>query len=237
MNSVDLGFFYNERKLNALEKYYEGTVEGYIEYQLDILFQEIVPNDEQNAIEELNLREELEAKKSEQENRRFSLNHIRENGKDYYFIDERIKSFYAAADIYRIYSRNEIGENPLVKDTLAETLRPCKVDISKEEYEQLMEKYEDDKHIVAVFDFDLDDGTASAMMYDVYGWNTYMLKDVSTAVFYANRHKYGNSDFKEMKFGEHLEGKEFRELETKEFCESCENDAGNQENNSGMQMC
>ena len=86
--------YYDERKLNAIREHYEGTVEGYIEYQLNILFEEVVPYDEQNAIEELNLQEEIEMKKSSEENRRFSLNHILENGVDYYFTDEDAKSFY-----------------------------------------------------------------------------------------------------------------------------------------------
>lgn len=68
MNAVDLGLFYDERKLNAIKEHYDGTVEGYIEYQLDILFQDVVPYHEQNAIEELNIREEIEAKKAAQEN-------------------------------------------------------------------------------------------------------------------------------------------------------------------------
>ena len=228
MNAVDLGFFYNERKLNALEKYYEGTVEGYIEYQLDTLFEEIVPPEEQQEIERLNQEEEKQAQLEAEENRRFSLNHIRENGKDYYFTNDGVKSFYAAADIYRIYSRNKNGKHPLVKDTLAETLRPCRESISKDEYEQLVAAYENDKHIVTVLDFDLDDGTASVKLNKESEWHLYKLKDISTAVFCANRHKYGNSHFKEMKFEEHLEGKE--------LCNSVEKDIGVQESYSGMQM-
>lgn len=62
MNAVDLGMYYDERKLNAIREHYEESVEGYIEYHLNILFEEVVLYDEQNAIEELNLREEIEAK-------------------------------------------------------------------------------------------------------------------------------------------------------------------------------
>lgn len=229
MNAVDLGFFYNERKLNALEKYYEGTVEGYIEYQLDILFQEIVPCDEQNAIEELNLRDELEAKKAAQENRRFSLNHILENGMDYYFTDDDARSFFAAANIYRSYSRKNIVQNALPKDSLAQAHHFFKKDISEAEYNELLKQYGSSKNIVSVFDFDLDNETVSVKQNGEAEWHSYMLKDVSTAVFYTNKNKYGNFEFKERKFNEHLNGKEID-------CPTEEN-IGEQENGASIQMC
>lgn len=229
MNAVDLGFFYNERKLNALEKHYEGTVEGYIEYQLDILFEEVVPYDEQNAIEELNLREELEAKKLEQENRRFSLNHIRENGKDYYFTDEDAKSFYAASNIYRSYSRKNIVQNALPKDSLAQAHRFFKKDISKAEYDELLKQYGVSKNIISVVDFNLDNETVSVKQNGEAEWHSYMLRDVSTAVFYTNKNKYGNFEFKEMKFNEHLDGKEID-------C-SDEECIGDEEIDASIKMC
>lgn len=229
MNAVDLGLFYDERKLNALQKYYDGTVEGYIEYQLDTLFEEVVPNDVQNAIEELNLREEIELKKSAEENRRFSLNHILENGVDYYFTDEDAKSFYAAANIYRSYSRKKVVQNALPKDSLAQAHHFFKKDISKTEYDELLKQYGESINIVSVLDFDLDNGTARVKLNGEGEWHSYMLKDISTAAFYANRHKYGNYNFKEMKFGKHLEEKEIDCLD--------EEDIGEQENGSSMQMC
>lgn len=229
MNAVDLGLFYDERKLNAIKEHYDGTVEGYVEYQLDILFQDIVPNHEQNAIEELNIREEIEAKKAAQENRRFSLNHILENGMDYYFTDEDARSFYAAANIYRSYSRKNIVQNALPKDSLAQAHHFFKKDISKAEYNVLLEQYGSSKNIVSVFDFDLDNDTARVMQNGEFEWHSYMLKDVSTAVFYTNKNKYGNSEFKEMKFNEHLEGKEID-------CPT-EEKIGEQENGVSIQMC
>lgn len=229
MNAVDLGMYYDERKLNALEKYYEGTVEGYIEYQLDILFEEVVPYDEQNAIEELNLREEIEAEKTAQENRRFSLNHIRENDTDYYFTDEDARSFYAAANIYRSYSRKNIVQNALPKDSLAQAHHFFKKDISKAEYDELLKQFGTSKNIVSVIDFDLDNETASVMQNGESEWHSYMLRDVSTAVFYTNKNKYGNFEFKERKFNEHLEGKEID-------C-SDEECIGDEEINASIKMC
>ena len=229
MNAVDLGVYYDERKLNAIREHYEGTVEGYIEYQLNILFEEVVPYDEQNAIEELNLQEEIEMKKSSEENRRFSLNHILENGVDYYFTDEDAKTFYSAANIYRLYSRRSIIQNALPKDTLAQAHHFFRSDISKAEYDELLKQYGISKNIVSVLDFDLDNGTASVMLNGETQWHSYRLRDVSTAVFYTNKNKYVNFDFKEMKFNEHLEGKEMDS--------STEESIGEQENGSSMQMC
>lgn len=208
MNAIDLGMYYDERKLNAIKEHYDGTVEGYIEYQLDILFQDVVPYHEQNAIEELNVRDEIEAKKAAEENRRFSLNHILENGKDYYFTDEDARSFYAAANIYRSYSRKNIVQNALPKDSLAQAHHFFKKDIDKSEYDELLKQYGASKNIVSVVDFDLDNETANVMQNGESEWHSYLLKDLSTAVFYTNKNKYGNFEFKERKFNEHLNGKE-----------------------------
>lgn len=208
MNAVDLELYYDERKLKALREHYDGTIEGYVEYQLNTLFEEVGPNDVQNAIEELNLQDELQAKREEQENIRFSLNHIRQNDVDYYFTDRDAKSFFAAANIYRIYSRRNIAKSPLPKYSLSQEHHLFRTDIEKEEYDELLNQYGMNKHVVSVLDFNLDDGTARVMLDGESEWHSYMLKDISTAVFYANKNKYGNFDFKEMKFNEHLEGKE-----------------------------
>ncbi len=229
MNAIDLGLFYDERKLNAIKEYYDGTVEGYIEYQLDILFQDVVPYHEQNAIEELNVRDEIEAKKAAEENRMFSLNHILENGVDYYFTDEDARSFFAAANIYRSYSRKNIVQNALPKDSLAQAHHFFKKDISEAEYNVLLEQYGSSKNIVSVLDFDLDNETVSVKQNGEAEWHSYMLRDVSTAVFYTNKNKYGNSEFKERKFNEHLSGKEID-------CPTEEN-IGEQENGVSIQMC
>lgn len=228
MNAVDLGLFYDERKLKALEEYYDGTVEGYVEYHLNALFEEVVPNDVQNAINELNIQEELQAEREAQENIRFSLNHIRQNDVDYYFTDRDAKSFFAAANIYRVYARRNIANSPLPKYSLAQEHHLLKTDIDKEQYDELLNQYGMNKHVVSVLDFDLDDESARVKLNGESEWHSYMLKDVSTAVFYANRHKYGNSDFKEMKFNEHLEGKE---IDIPEDDINCDED-----NSPSMQM-
>lgn len=228
MNAVDLGLFYDERKLKALEKYYDGTIEGYIEYQLDALFEEVVPNDVQNAIEELNLQEELQADREAQENIRFSLNHIRQNDIDYYFTDREAKTFFAAANIYRIYSRRNTANSPLPKYSLAQEHHLFRTDIDKKEYDELLNQYGMNKHIVSVLDFDLDSGTVKVMLDGESEWHSYMLKNISTAVFYANKNKYGNFNFKEMKFNEHLEG---REIDISNEDINCDED-----NSSAMQM-
>ncbi len=228
MNAVDLGMYYDERKLKALREHYDGTIEGYVEYQLNTLFEEVVPNDVQNAIEELNLQEELQAEREAQENIRFSLNHIRQNDVDYYFTDRDAQSFFAAANIYRVYSRRNIAKSPLPKSTLVQEHHLFRIDIDKGEYDELLNQYGLNKHVVSVLDFDLDDGTARVMLDGESEWYSYMLKDISTAVFYANKNKYGNFDFKEMKFNEHLEGKEIDNPDEDINCD--------EDNNPAMQM-
>ena len=228
MNAVDLGMYYDERKLKALREHYDGTIEGYVEYQLDTLFEEVVPNDVQNAIEELNLQDELQAKRAEQENIRFSLNHIRQNDVDYYFTDRDAKSFFVVANIYRSYSRRNIAKSLLPKYSLAQEHHLFRTDIEKEEYDELLNQYGMNKHVVSVLDFDLDNGMARVKLDGKSEWHSYMLKDISTAVFYANKNKYGNFDFKEMKFNEHLEGKE---IEIPDEDINCDED-----NSPAMQM-
>lgn len=204
MADIDISIYYNERRLEAMKQKLaeQGTtIEAEVKNMMDVLYESILPREVCNEIDAQIAKEQAEADAEREASRRFAVFHIRENGEDCHFTSELYDSFYSAAYRYRVFSRSDtkadfaaffIGGQP----------------IDAVEFSKLCDAMNTDQRITALVEFDLDEGTVSAYESRHDGWISYNLKDVSNAVYKANRKHYQTSDMRQSTFDHALAGKE-----------------------------
>ena len=207
MNHHEIALFFAEPRLFALQKYLaeEGTtVSDKLAERFTELYEQYVPEEERFMIEADIEREDAAEREATEARKRFGVFHIRDGGEDSYFKSELFQSFISAAHRYRLYDRGELSSSPKTfHDAFGET-----IPIPEEVYKDFCEDINTDSRVLGVFEFDLDEGTASVCQNQDNEWSKYNLSHVSTAAFKAFRSTYVPQGRREVIFDEYLSGKE-----------------------------
>ena len=118
MNSTEITIYFEEAKAAALKAVLaqEGaTIESKLQESLRFLYEQLVPVEQQSAIDAL-IKAQAEQERQEAEARkRFAVFHVRENGEDSYFTSQHFTSFHAAGYRYRLYARGDLSSQPAFK--------------------------------------------------------------------------------------------------------------------------
>ena len=207
MSDVDVTVFYNEHRVAAMERALRNTgtiLEDRLERALDSIYQELVPETEREQIEAQITRESSEEYARQQAARRFAVVHFHDADDDFNFTTELSSKFYTLAYRYREFMKDEVGTVTL--DSLARHFGEYEP-VDEVTFSILCNTMPDDPRITAIADFDFESITLSICEHGD-DWRTYDLKDVSTAVFKANRKSGLQMEAREAIFEESLEGKE-----------------------------
>ena len=207
MSDIDVTVFYNEHRVAALERALKNTgaiLEDRLERALDSIYQELVPATEREQIEAQIAREASKEYARQQAARRFAVVHFHDTDDDFNFTTELSSKFYTLAYRYREFMKDEVGTVTL--DSLARHFGEYEP-VDEVTFSILCNTMPDDPRITAIADFDFESNTLSICEHGD-DWRTYDLKDVSAAVFKANRKSGLQMEAREAIFEESLEGKE-----------------------------
>lgn len=207
MNHLDVTMYFAEARLTALQKYLDdegATVSEKLAEHFTHLYEQYVPEEERFKIEADIEQEDAREKAESEARKRFGVFHIRDGGTDSYFKSELFQTFLSAAYRYRLYDRNELSSQPeTFHDAFGE-----KIPITADEFNTYREDINADPRVLGVFDFNLDEGIASACQSKDNEWSAYNLYHVSTAAYQAQRSSYRASDKRIEIFDNYLDGKE-----------------------------
>ena len=207
MNRTEITLYFEEAKAAALKAVLAqdgATIESKLQESLRFLYEQLVPVEQQTTIDALIKAQEEQERQEAEARKRFAVFHVRENGEDSYFTSQHFTSFHAAGYRYRLYTRGDLSSQP---QNLAEAFAGSEA-ISEDQYRALKEQVPEDHRILALIDFDLDEGTVTACKLGHREMKRYDLHDVSVAAFKAFRGEYRTSREREYLFDAALEDKE-----------------------------
>ena len=188
MSSREIVLWLDERWYDALERHLGGeTLKEKMNDSLDELINRLLPDDEYERISREIFREQAEEDAKREAARRYAVFRVRENGRQHCcFVDEPIGILQAARAL-RSYVRSE-------SDSGFENYFAAAQPITAREFTQYAkDRYEGSPRVVGVFDVDLD-GKQFATLEAEKGWYAYAVKDVSAAVYRADRRSYEPDD-------------------------------------------
>lgn len=198
MNSREIALWVDSRWCEALESATGKTMDELMREQVDALTRTL-PQGVQDRINE-EIRQEDAQRESEKEcARRFSISRVTECGETHICLSEKGEETFNTAQRLRRYLRGEDQGRGLYPDSapLTESEMECYV----------AEAINGSPRVVGVYDIDLDAGEFSIL--DVKkGWQTFRLKDVSTAVYFASKKESADWITKRDNFRERLNGLE-----------------------------
>ena len=206
MNHIEVNMYFNELRLRAVEQALADdglTLEDKLKEHFGFLYEQLVPAEQQLAIEAEIEQIEVAEKAEAEARRRFGVFHVRENGSDRYFTSELFDSLLSTAYRYRLYDRGELSSNPKM---FAEAFGEVE-HISAAEYEELCDRMPNDHRIKVAADYDLDAGTVTTCQSSDNAWGRYGLRELSVAALKADRNNDRGSDSREKKFDAALSGK------------------------------
>lgn len=220
MGDVDVTIYYNEDRLNAMERilHEQGTnLTTAITEQMDALYVQLVPEQERSEIDAKIAQEHAQRMEEQEAARRFAVVHLHDDQEDYHFITELHTSFLQSARLYRLVTKDLTGPNtPLQRMKIAHMQNQA---IAPEVFAQYCEDMPNDHRITALVEYDFESGMVSVCESSDNHWLTYKLKDVSTAVFRADRKSDMRIPEREHVFQEALYGKEI-EFEDQDLSEN-----------------
>ena len=174
--------------------------------QIDALYVKVVPEQERSEIDAKIALEHAQRMKELEASRRFAVVHLHDAQNDYHFISELHTSFLQSARLYRMVTKDLTGPNsPLER---LKTAHMRHQPIAPEVFAQYCEDMPNDNRITALVEYDFENGMVSACESSDNHWWTYKLKDVSTAVFRADRKSDLRISERDEVFHEALYGKE-----------------------------
>lgn len=208
MADTDITLFYDKHRLFALERILTergSSPENELVHALNDLYKNLVPEDEQTEIESQIGRENAEEKAVREAARRFAVVHFHEDNDDFYFTSDQQNDFYSVAYLYRNFFKDEVGKFTL--DSIARHFGDYKV-IEEPAFSALCNAMPNDLRITALIKFDFDNEAVSVCENRDNAWRTYNLKDVSAAMYRAERKSGHALGTKREIFKEALAGKE-----------------------------
>lgn len=219
MADIDVSVYYNEDRLNAMEKILreQGTdLATAIKEQMDALYVQLVPEQERSVIDTKIAQEQARRMAEQEASRRFAVVHLHDAQEDYHLISELHTSFFQSARIFREATRDPRDHSAWLGRMKA-GYRSHQA-IAPEVFAQYCEDMPNDHRITALIEYDLEDGMVSACESSDNHWLIYKLKDVSTAAFYAERKLSVPNDTRREIFETKLQGKEI-EFEDQDLAE------------------
>jgi len=209
MTDEELVLYFNEHRLAKLESYLlknGSSIEHELQNLLDRFYEQTVPEHERMEVEaQIELEREREAAAREAA-RRFAVVHFHEGDDDFFFTSELRDSFYSIASLYRSTLRDEIGQHSL--DVIVQSnFSGCQT-INDMTFSVLCNAMPNDPRITALVEFDFDHDTVSVCESCDDVWRAYYLKDVSAAMYRAERKEGLSLDARREIFSTALEGKE-----------------------------
>lgn len=208
MNDIDITLYFNEDRMNALDAVLAGqdtSTEEKLMEAFQALYEEYVPAEKRAKIEnKIQMEIQKDAEEAEAA-RRFAVVHLHEDGDDFHFTTELRSDFYSAASLYRNYLKDDVGK--LTLDSIG-----CKFSdadmIDDRTFSILCSAMPNDEHITSLLEFDFENNVLSVKEKGDEDWRAYNLKDVSTAVYRAERKSGLRWETRCEIFEEALHGKE-----------------------------
>lgn len=208
MNDIDITVYFNKHRLAALDEALNNqgrTIEGELRKSFEETYESLVPEEKREEIESLIRQEEAQAQREAEAARRFAVIHFHEDGDDFYFTSDLRNTFYSAAYRYRNFLQEDVGK--LTLDSLAVAFGEHQP-IDDLTFSILCDAMEHDERITALLEFDFDSGILSVKEQADLEWRSYQLKDVSTAIYQAERKNGLSLQIRERIFEEALHGQE-----------------------------
>lgn len=191
MADTDITLFYNSHRLDALKGILEEQgmdLKQALMPALNDLYERLVPADQREEIESRIAEEAAQAELEQEAARRFAVIHFHDAEDDYFFTSELRNSFYSIANLYRSDLRDEVGRYTL--DSMASCNFSGQEPISDVMFSVLCNAMPNDDRITALVEFDFENGNISVKERGDSDWRAYHLRDVSTAMWKAER-QYG----------------------------------------------
>lgn len=171
---------YNDHRLAVLEKALKTqgkNIKEELLTELDLLYENQVPDEIRYEVEALISREEAELRMSEN---CFAVYHLHDDFDDYHFTDEINNTFYDAVCRYREMS--EYGYKSKTADTVAHEYFPDSQQINVSVFSALCKAMPNDNRISALIEFDLENETVGVCDSGDNSWRVYSLEDVAEAM-------------------------------------------------------
>lgn len=207
MNDIDINLYYNRYRLEALERVLHSqgkSIEDAVYPMLDSLYEQLVPAAERGDIENRIAAENAKAAAEAEAAKRFGVIHLHQGDDDFYLVANEQKDLYTMAALYRRQLQPNIGTVPLW-DLTGQFHKADRV--FQSDYLRLCRAMPDDNRITALMELDFDSGTISVCENRENSWTSYSLKDVSTAIFKAERKSGLSSAVRQRIFNEALQDK------------------------------
>lgn len=194
----------DRRWLTAIEKRLNGqTLQEHMEDVLDEICNQL-PEREYKRISAEIYAEDAARRTEEEAARTYAAYHVVENGQEWYFKTTPGEELLDAAEKLCGYVTAEKGTVPDLFIKMFADGQP----ITVEEYNALTAlRMENTGKVRGVFDVNFDKQEFSAV-HIMDGWQTWVMRDVSAAVYHATRSQFASSDDKWRKLLDHLSGKE-----------------------------
>lgn len=181
-------------------------IEAVMQARLNDLYEQTVPVQERIEIDDFINAERRAVAQEAAAARRFSAYRIVEKDRWDFFETDRVLDFIQTASHLRRYLRGTFPPD----QTLAETFVKAEY-LDFDSFDSRITEFMDGREqIRGVFEIDLDRKIFSALDRK-QGWQEYDLKDVSTAIYYAQRKDHRRQADVERIFFERLEGKELNQ--------------------------
>lgn len=209
MADTDISLYYNTHRLDAMTRVLaeQGlTIEQALYSALDKLYEDLVPAGERERIDDRISAEDTQRAIEREAARRFSVVHLHDGDSDMHFISEVHTNFYNAARLYRMVTKDLVSSAPVINRLSLAFMSHQPIDPVA--FSALCETMPNDPRITAILEFDFDDGTVGVCESSDNAWWYYNLKDVSTAVYKAERKKGLRWNEEQEIFAKALNGKE-----------------------------
>lgn len=209
MSSREISFWIDERWYDALSKHLKDeTLEEHLEDVVDEMCNQL-PQREYERISEEIWQEEQRRRQEQEANRRFAIFHVTECGEEKYFLAEEPLQLLHVASKLRGYIRKAPDEQPLRFTGLFFRGRQ----LTPEQFQTYAaERMENTGRVTGAFEIDLDRGQIDALNI-MDGWQSFRIKDVSTAAYFASKRSDASMEDRWRVFLDHLEGKQLTQEE------------------------
>lgn len=208
MTDEELVLYFNEHRLTKLKSHLlknDSSIEHELQNMLDRFYEQTVPEYERLEVEaQIELEREREAADREA-SRHFAVVHFHEEHDDFFFTSELRNNFYSIANLYHSTLKDEIGKYTL--DSIAQSNFSGSQAINDMTFSVLCSAMPNDPRITALVELDFDHNAVSVCESGDSAWRTYNLKDVSAAMYRAERKEGLSLDARHEIFAIALESK------------------------------
>lgn len=194
----------DRRWKKAIEKHLKGeTLQEHLETVLDELCNQL-PQREYERISREIYAEDAANREAEEAARTYAAYHVVENGQEWYYKTTPGEELLAVGKKLRGYVTKGSGVAPDKFIGMFFDGQP----ITAKEFDALTAlRMENTGKVRGVFDVNFDKREFSAV-HIIDGWQTWVMRDVSVAVYHATRSQFASGDDKWRKLLDHLNGKE-----------------------------